>query len=81
MVLHPFVSPSGALSILGDRHSLFGTNELDGGSHMQKRRTRGCQEAGKVWGNEEEKGLKSKQEGKVKRRWRKLGLEQKGINP
>lgn len=74
MVLQRFLTPSGALGILRDRSSLSGTDESDGGNHIQKRKGK-CQEAGKTWENEEGKGLRDREE--VKWRWRKPGLKER----
>ena len=60
VVLQRFLTPSGALGILRDRSSLSGTDESDGGNHIQKRKGK-CQEAGKTWENEEGKGLRDRE--------------------
>lgn len=60
VVLHPSISPSGAFNILGHRHSLLGTNEVDGAAICRREGKGECQEAGKAWGNEE-KGLRGRQ--------------------
>lgn len=59
-VLHPSLPPSGAP--LGDRCSLSGADELDEGSHMQKRikHVSPCWETGEASENEKGRGRRGR---------------------